>query len=207
MENLIFKKTLHRENLKLLAPDGTRLFDLRNDQWSEIEKARNNEKYDSKWLILNSVPPAFVTQTGLQMKIVEIKPKQTAVDKVHSVLKNNGSKNNPFFVLKVSLNRQELFLSAQQYVASKRPFNKPVNQWVMPQAWNYNDIGPHVTLDSSVVKSSGLRDGDIVNIELLPLKHWDGGASLWIGFGVKIPSLLQPCPYNHCHLSIAQYFL
>lgn len=67
-----------------------------------------------------------------------------------------------------------------------------------PRAWTDYQTGPHITLTGDMKKYSG----EIVDVQLGKLYHFEDGPSRWVAFHAKVPAKFT-CPYE-CHVSVGQ---
>lgn len=100
-----------------------------------------------------------------------------------------------FVMLKmIDMDESQLFDIAKQYVDEHNL------KWKIrkPHSWTDYKAGPHVTLE----KSMASFQGEIVKVDLGDLFHFIT-ESKWVAMHVTLPSKFK-CPYNDCHISIAQ---
>lgn len=67
-----------------------------------------------------------------------------------------------------------------------------------PRAWTDYQTGPHITLTGDMKKYSG----EMVDVQLGKLYHFEDGPSRWVAFHAKLPAKFT-CPYE-CHVSVGQ---
>lgn len=95
----------------------------------------------------------------------------------------------------LDMSREAAFQVARSYVAEQGL------GWKIqaPRAWTDYQTGPHITLTPDMKK----YNGEMVDVQLGKLYHFEDGHSRWVAFHAKLPAKFT-CSTKGCHVSVGQ---